>query len=41
MKALDEAAECMWIAPADIVAEEFGLNSIRKGVEKMLQEERL
>lgn len=41
LKAMDDAAECMWIAPADIVAEEFGLHSIRKGVEKMLQEERL
>ena len=36
LKAMDDAAECMRIAPADIVPEEFGLNSIRKGVEKML-----
>ena len=36
LKAMDDAAECMWIAPADIVPEGFGLNSIRKGVEKML-----
>ena len=36
LKAMDDAAECMWIAPVDIVPEEFGLNSIRRGVEKML-----
>ena len=32
--AADDAAECLWIAPEDLHPEEFGLNSIRKGVEK-------
>lgn len=38
LKAMDDAAECLWIAPEDIHPEEFGLLSIRKGVEKISEE---
>ena len=32
MKASDDAAECMWVAPDDIHTEQFGLRSVRWGL---------
>ena len=37
LRAADDAAECLWIAPEDIRPEDFGLDSIRKGVMKRLK----
>ena len=37
LKAMDDASDCMWIAPHNIRVEEFGLNSIRKGVERYMK----
>ena len=37
LKAGDDAAECMWIAPADIHTEQFGLRSVRQGLYKYLE----
>lgn len=34
--AADDVAEIEWMDPADIRAEQFGLTSIRKGVERLL-----
>ena len=34
--AADDAAECMWVAFEDLCPEDFGLDSIRKGVMKFL-----
>ena len=36
IKALDDAAECRWVKPTDINIEDFGLKSIRKGLQKFL-----
>ena len=38
VKAMDDAAEAAWIAPADIHPEDFGLTSVRQGVERVLSE---
>lgn len=35
-KAMDDAAECMWIAPEDIHTELFGLRSVRQGLYEYL-----
>ena len=35
-RAADDAGELMWLRPEDIRAEDFGLRSVRKGVEKLL-----
>jgi len=34
--AMDDAEECLWLKPEEIRPEEFGLSSIRKGVERLL-----
>lgn len=36
LHAADDAAECLWLSPEDIKPEEFGLKSIRSGIEKLL-----
>ena len=36
LKAMDDAAECMWIAPEDIHTELFGLRSVRQGLYEYL-----
>lgn len=36
-RAADDAGELLWMRPEDIRPEEFGLLSIRKGVEKLLK----
>jgi len=36
--AMDDAAECLWLRREEIVLAEFGLDSIRTGVEKLLNE---
>ena len=36
LKAMDDASECIWIAPEDIRTEDFGLGSIRKGIDKYM-----
>ena len=36
-QAQDDAAELIWLRPEDIRPEQFGLNSIRKGVERLLK----
>lgn len=36
--AADDAAELLWLRPEDIRPEDFGLASIRKGVERLLEE---
>lgn len=36
-RAADDAAELLWLRPEDIHPEDFGLKSIRKGVEKLLE----
>ena len=36
VRAMDDAAEVMWIPLQDLCPEEFGLHSIRQGVEKFL-----
>ena len=38
VKAMDDAAEAIWIALADIRPEDFGLLSVRQGVERVLSE---
>lgn len=38
LRAMDDAAECLWLSPEEIKPADFGLNSIRKGVEKILNE---
>lgn len=38
LKAMDDAAECMWIAPADIHTELFGLRSVRQGLYEYLKQ---
>lgn len=35
LRAMDDASELMWIAPADLRSEDFGLDSIRHGIEKI------
>lgn len=40
-QAADDAEELMWLSPQDIYPEDFGLNSIRKGIEKILKEKLL
>ena len=37
-RAADDAGELLWLRPEDIRPEDFGLQSIRKGVEKLLEE---
>jgi len=37
LRADDDVAELMWMAPADIRPEAFGLMSIRKGVERFVE----
>ena len=32
LKAGDDAADCFWLAPADVHTEQFGLRSVRQGV---------
>ena len=34
-KAMDDAAECMWLEPKDINPEDFGLKSISEGIKKV------
>ncbi len=36
LAAHDDASELFWLAPKDIRPEDFGLDSIRKGIEKIL-----
>lgn len=36
-QAADDAAECMWMRPEDIVPEQFGMASIRKFIELYLE----
>ena len=36
----DDAAEILWLRPEDIHPEDFGLTSIRRGVERLLEENR-
>lgn len=36
-QAADDAGELLWLRPEDIRPEDFGLTSIRKGVEKLLK----
>lgn len=36
LKAMDDAAECIWMKPEDIKPEEFGLTSIREGVSRLI-----
>ena len=36
LKAGDDAAECFWVAPADIHTEQFGLRSVRQGLYQYL-----
>ena len=35
LKAMDDAAECMWLEPKDINPEDFGLKSISEGIKKV------
>lgn len=37
IKAMDDASECRWIAPEDIHIEDFGLKSIREGLDKYMK----
>lgn len=37
LKAMDDAAECMWVAPDDIHTELFGLRSVRQGLYEYLK----
>jgi len=37
IKAMDDAAECLWIAVDDIDIEQFGLHSIRQGLSKFME----
>ena len=37
----DDAAECFWLSPEDIHPEQFGLHSIRKGIERFLKKSKL
>ena len=32
LRAADDAADCLWLAPADIHTEQFGLRSVRQGL---------
>ena len=32
LKAGDDAADCFWLAPADVHTEQFGLRSVRQGL---------
>ena len=34
----DDAAECLWMAPEDIHTEQFGLRSVRHGLQRWLAE---
>ena len=36
LKAMDDAAECIWMKPEDISPAEFGLASIREGVSRLI-----
>lgn len=36
LKAMDDAAECFWLAPDDIRTEQFGLRSVRQGLHEYL-----
>lgn len=38
LQAADDAAECMWMAPADIRPELFGLHSISRGMARILEQ---
>lgn len=40
-KAMDDAADLQWIALQDISPEQFGLHSVRQGVEKILSKKSL
>lgn len=35
--AMDDASECFWIAPENIHVEDFGLRSIREGINKYME----
>ena len=37
LKAGDDAAECFWMAPEEILLADFGLDSIREGVKRWLE----
>ena len=37
LQAMDDAAECFWLAPEDIHTEEFGLRSVRQGLYEFLK----
>ena len=37
LKAMDDAAECMWLSPNDIHTEQFGLRSVRQGLYRFLK----
>lgn len=37
-RAMDDAAELYWVAPEKLRPEDFGLGSIRRGVERLLRE---
>lgn len=38
VRAHDDASEVLWLAPSDIRPADFGLHSIRQGVERLLEE---
>lgn len=37
LSAADDAAECFWLAPEDIHTEQFGLRSVRHGLQRFLE----
>ena len=37
LTAADDAAECMWVKPCDILTEQFGLRSVRWGLIKFME----
>ena len=37
LKAMDDAAECLWLKPEDIHTEQFGLRSVRQGLYQWLE----
>ena len=37
LQAMDDAAECFWLAPEDIHTEQFGLRSVRQGLYEFLK----
>lgn len=38
VRAADDAAALFWLSPADVRSEDFGLHSVRAGVERLLRE---